>query len=398
MTPMLRTLIRSGREQACVVVCLLAGTLLMTAPTSASEHLGRDWEGDAKEDAGDKPGTAQKVIIDTSTQVKTIAGELKGDSEGLAGDPGDYQDCYKVVIKNPGTFVISTLPPLGSSTFDTLLGVYDESGRALLANDDGEQGALGSRVGSQSSSGKFVIDQPGTIIISVSGAQSRPITEDGLPVFAFSDNPLEVVGPSQAGLAKPFAGWDQPGQVGFYVVELTSVSPIPSSCAVENTEDCFMIHATPYCDDSACCEATCAVEPFCCEVTWDATCASVASFLCGDGEGGCGSEAAESCRDAHNTPYCDDPVCCAIVCEELPECCSIEWDQSCVDLANNICPPPCNFDCPADLDFSGFVDGADLSMLLAKWGQPGCQDLNGNGTTDGADIAILLGSWGACKK
>ena len=54
-------------------------------------------------------------------------------------------------------------------------------------------------------------------------------------------------------------------------------------------------------------------------------------------------------------------------------------------------PPPC----PADLDGSGSVDGADLGTLLGAWGTPAA-DLDGDGTTGGADLGILLGAWGAC--
>ena len=55
------------------------------------------------------------------------------------------------------------------------------------------------------------------------------------------------------------------------------------------------------------------------------------------------------------------------------------------------CPP----DCPADLDGDGTVGGADLTMLLADWGQSGSPaDLDGNGTVGGADLTVLLGTWG----
>ncbi len=54
-------------------------------------------------------------------------------------------------------------------------------------------------------------------------------------------------------------------------------------------------------------------------------------------------------------------------------------------------PPPC----PADLDDSGAVDGADLGTLLGAWGTSAA-DLDGDGTTGGADLGILLGAWGAC--
>lgn len=51
----------------------------------------------------------------------------------------------------------------------------------------------------------------------------------------------------------------------------------------------------------------------------------------------------------------------------------------------------------ADLDHSGTVDGADLSLLLAEWGACGSRcdaDLDASGTVDGADLAAMLAAWG----
>ncbi len=52
--------------------------------------------------------------------------------------------------------------------------------------------------------------------------------------------------------------------------------------------------------------------------------------------------------------------------------------------------------CPADLDGSGVVDGADLAIILAAWGTNGPGDLDGSGLVDGADLAIVLAAWGPC--
>lgn len=52
--------------------------------------------------------------------------------------------------------------------------------------------------------------------------------------------------------------------------------------------------------------------------------------------------------------------------------------------------------CPADLDHSGAVNGADLGLLLSNWGGSGTGDLNGDGTVNGADLGLLLSAWGPC--
>lgn len=51
---------------------------------------------------------------------------------------------------------------------------------------------------------------------------------------------------------------------------------------------------------------------------------------------------------------------------------------------------------PADLTEDGFVDGLDLGLQLANWGQttnPFGGELNGAAPIDGLDLGLLLGSW-----
>ncbi len=47
----------------------------------------------------------------------------------------------------------------------------------------------------------------------------------------------------------------------------------------------------------------------------------------------------------------------------------------------------------ADLNGDGVVNGADLGILLAAWGQASYADLDGNGTVGGSDLGTLLGAW-----
>jgi hypothetical protein len=62
--------------------------------------------------------------------------------------------------------------------------------------------------------------------------------------------------------------------------------------------------------------------------------------------------------------------------------------------------------CPADLNFSGNVNGLDLAILLAAWSNPAgvvnpCNpeegaDFNCDCKVNGIDLATLLAAWGAC--
>lgn len=54
--------------------------------------------------------------------------------------------------------------------------------------------------------------------------------------------------------------------------------------------------------------------------------------------------------------------------------------------------------CVADLDRNGAVDGADLALLLAAFGQANAAaDLDQSGTVEGADLGLLLAAWGPCQ-
>ena len=71
------------------------------------------------------------------------------------------------------------------------------------------------------------------------------------------------------------------------------------------------------------------------------------------------------------------------------------------DNIPDCCQRGANCVCPADVDFSGEVDGVDLSIVLTRWGTDGgkdypAADIDGSDTIDGADLAAVLGKWGPC--
>jgi hypothetical protein len=60
---------------------------------------------------------------------------------------------------------------------------------------------------------------------------------------------------------------------------------------------------------------------------------------------------------------------------------------------NTIC------DCDGDFNLDGFINGADLGLMLSSWGPCGSNcgaDLNGDGVVAGADLGLLLSAWGTC--
>ena len=154
---------------------------------------------------------------------------------------------------------------------------------------------------------------------------------------------------------------------------------------------------------------------------------------CETPSGTCGSSTAGSCFEVHSTPFCNQKDCCNAVCFAYPDCCTNEWDQGCVDLANQCAsfggsckrwvhgtydtslgisdtpgaenlacdddpkPTPCN----GDFNNDGKVDGEDLGALLGAWGTFNCDiDIAGDKSCliDGEDLGALLGNWGDCKE
>ena len=50
-------------------------------------------------------------------------------------------------------------------------------------------------------------------------------------------------------------------------------------------------------------------------------------------ESPCGDPMAGPCNQPNGTPGCDDAVCCNLVCQVDPTCCTVAWDAPCVTLA-----------------------------------------------------------------
>ncbi len=56
--------------------------------------------------------------------------------------------------------------------------------------------------------------------------------------------------------------------------------PAANTCGQPKSGSCFIAHGNPGCVDAVCCNSICNVDPTCCEVTWDATCAEAATLQC----------------------------------------------------------------------------------------------------------------------
>jgi hypothetical protein len=119
-------------------------------------------------------------------------------------------------------------------------------------------------------------------------------------------------------------------------------------CGEAAQDDCCVPHQAPGCNNPDCCEGLCTVDPFCCDVQWDAKCAFAAQLSCGVCGVGCGNPSAGDCCAPKPTPACDDPACCVPICAADSYCCDVEWDTTCAELAIEYCGT-CSDECGSPL-------------------------------------------------
>lgn len=91
---------------------------------------------------------------------------------------------------------------------------------------------------------------------------------------------------------------------------------------------------------SACVADVCNADPYCCDTAWDNTCIDGVNDLCGGICGGGSSCAHDECVEgAALNPSCS--ACAQAVCDGDSFCCATEWDSYCVDDAYTL--PECNY-------------------------------------------------------
>ena len=100
---------------------------------------------------------------------------------------------------------------------------------------------------------------------------------------------------------------------------------------------CDTANGTPGCDDAECCAAVCAIESACCDVIWDSLCVDIAASSCGGGGGVCGDVNSGDCYTDTGTPGCDNQECCELICALDPFCCETSWDAICATAATENC-------------------------------------------------------------
>ncbi|MEY3144178.1 MAG: GDSL-like Lipase/Acylhydrolase family [Planctomycetota bacterium] len=88
---------------------------------------------------------------------------------------------------------------------------------------------------------------------------------------------------------------------------------------------------------------------------------------------------------------------CAPIIDIEAELFNINWNgagSNCDDLDGNGIPDECLSAGLGDINNDGFIDGADLAILLADWSLSGSPaDLDGDGKVGASDLALLLSLW-----
>ena len=122
---------------------------------------------------------------------------------------------------------------------------------------------------------------------------------------------------------------------------LGSASADTDTCGPGNPP-CDEPHEGPGCLQPQCCDIVCKNDIFCCETQWDQTCVDLAVELCGDVR--CPEEG--DCLEVHENGGCIDEDCCELVRMHDPFCGFGSWDEFCVEGATEWCAA--TVECPID--------------------------------------------------
>jgi hypothetical protein len=134
----------------------------------------------------------------------------------------------------------------------------------------------------------------------------------------------------------------------------------PGPCGAAGHDCCTQ--GPPGCDDAACCELICGLDPFCCDTFWDGICVNSAEVNCVPAVPGepycppaCDPANPNDCFVGGPGPGCNNVECCETVCCVDPFCCDVAWDGICASEAQQLCGKPCPAECPP----GGVLEGED---------------------------------------
>ncbi|MHC5026555.1 MAG: M12 family metallo-peptidase [Planctomycetota bacterium] len=156
---------------------------------------------------------------------------------------------------------------------------------------------------------------------------------------------------------------------------LDASCPPPPTCP--GPGNCYIANGSPGCQNTACCAAVCAFEPFCCDTEWTDLCADLALNLCFSDTCPGGGD----CCEPNGSPGCSDVPCCSIICSTDAFCCDNTWDAICGDAAIDLC------------SVCQFVACPGIGNCCTPNGTPGCDNLACCEAVCGADAFCCDSTW-----
>ncbi|MFO0963266.1 MAG: hypothetical protein U0625_10235 [Phycisphaerales bacterium] len=269
-------------------------------------------------DAGATPTTAKQIR--GNGQIASIAGTTM-----TAIEQGDVVDMFVFDIPNPAVFALEIDSSV--TTFDSTLWLFriipptsTQPERAIFisGNDDKSTTDTGARIvfppGSGWGAGRYAV------AIAPKGTYpcGLDVNRNPQPLFIANPDPTALLLPNTFGKRAALVLWQgTPTNTGVYRSGATGANMIPTgggllTCGDVLSGSCFVAHpATKGCEEQACCEVVCRIDPSCCSIAWDNNCATIA-------------------------------------------------DQNCARCSPDVCP--------ADLNNDGVVNQGDLDILMNAWG------------------------------
>jgi hypothetical protein len=239
-----------------------------------------------------------------------------------------------------------TAPFAGTFQVDTYGSSYDTALMVLDTDCDGAQLACNDDIGTSESALLVTLEAGETVLVVLDGF--------GGAAGDFILNITEAV-PGDCCTPGPFNGCDDPtcedavcavdpsccNEAWDSVCALEIAPGLCEECIPPGT--CCAAHEDPGCDELSCEQNVCNVDPTCCTDTYTQACADIAASVCFECQPNTGD-----CCVQHGTPGCEDIACEIEVCQLDPFCCDVAWEAFCADLAVENCltcidPGPCCF-------------------------------------------------------
>lgn len=182
-------------------------------------------------DAGSGRDTAKDVTNPNGTgPIDSISGSLTGNGGGLLAGEGDFQDVYRIFIKNPLQFKI-LLGETSTNVPDSMMFLFDEFGHPVMASDNTSSQNLNPIL--QNEGGQF-FNHTGVFYLAITSAPSEAqVIVDGTLVLLFNlgEFPVGTVHPAEGTQNAVWTDlWtppSNPDNIGDYFMHVDGVDSMP---------------------------------------------------------------------------------------------------------------------------------------------------------------------------